>query len=147
MIASEGLPIQTACRVLGVSESGYYQWKSRPPSVRSIRHVWLTDMIRQVHADSRGTYGSNRIHAELTLGYGIAVGRHQVAMLMQRADVAGLPGNRRRRRRFPSVPRAADLVDRQFTRSAADRLWVTGITEHPTRDGKVYCAVVLDTLS
>ena len=60
MIASEGLPTQTACRVLAVSESGFYVWKDRPPSTRAIRHVWLTDMIRQVHATSRGTYGAPR---------------------------------------------------------------------------------------
>jgi putative transposase len=55
VITSEGLPAQTACRVLAVSESGFYEWKRRPPSARSIRHVWLTDMIRQVHTASRGT--------------------------------------------------------------------------------------------
>jgi transposase InsO family protein len=104
-------------------------------------------MISQVHAASRGTYGSNRVHAELTMGYGITVGRHAVAMLMRRAGLAGLPGNRRPRRRGPGVPTAADLVDRQFTRTEPDRLWVTDITEHPTREGKVYCAVVLDVFS
>lgn len=147
MIAAEGLLVQTACRVLGVSESGFFRWRSRPRSARSIRHVWLTDMIRQVHAGSRGTYESNRIHAELTMGYGIAVGRHAVAMLMRRAGLAGLPGNGRRHRRFPTLPTAADLVDRQFTRSEPDHLWVTDITEHPTREGKVYCAVMLDVFS
>ena len=67
MIASEGLPVQTAARVLEVSESGFYAWRLRPPSARSIRHVWLTDMIRQVHTASRGTYGANRVHAELSM--------------------------------------------------------------------------------
>ena len=66
--------------------------------MRSIRRVWLTDLIAQVHTDSRGTKGADRIHAELTMGHGIAVGRHQVAMLMRRALLTGLPGNRRRRR-------------------------------------------------
>lgn len=66
-MASEGLPIQTAARVLEVSESGFYGWRNRPPA-RAIRHVWLTDMIRQVHTVSRGTYGAPRVHAELTMG-------------------------------------------------------------------------------
>jgi len=57
-MADEQLPIQLACRILGVSESGYYAWNSRPPSERSIRHAWLTDLILQVHADSRQTYGA-----------------------------------------------------------------------------------------
>ncbi len=147
MIASEGLPVQTAARVLAVSESEFYEWKRRPPSARSIRHVWLTDMIRQVHTASRGTYGAPRVHAELTMGYGITVGHNAVAMLMQRAGLMGLPGSRRPRRRFIPTETAADLVDRNFTRTEPDRLWVTDITEHRTREGKVYCAVVLDVFS
>lgn len=147
MIVGEGLPAQTACRVLTVSESGFYAWRSRPQSARAIRHVWLTDMIRQVHAASRGTYGAHRVHAELTMGYGITVGHNAVAMLMQRAGLAGLPGSRRRRRLVTLGATAADLVDRQFTRTEPDRLWVTDITEHRTREGKVYCAVVLDVFS
>ena len=147
MIASEGLPIQTAARVLEVSESGFYEWRNRPPSARSIRHVWLTDMIRQVHAASRGTYGAPRVHAELTMGYGIKVGHNAVEMLMRRAGLKGLPGSRRPRRRISAIDTADDLVDRNFTRTGPDQLWVTDITEHRTREGKVYCAVVLDVFS
>ena len=147
MIASEGLPVQTAAQVLEVSQSGFYEWRRRPPSARSIRHAWLTDMIRQVHVASRGTYGAPRVHAELTMGYGITVGHNAVAMLMQRAGLTGLPGNRRRRRRIVPADTAADLVDRNFRRTEPDQLWVTDITEHRTREGKVYCAVVLDVFS
>jgi transposase InsO family protein len=67
-------------------------------------------------------------------------------MLMRRAALAGLPG-RPRFRKTPQSPTASDLVDRKFTRKEPNRLWVTDITEHPTREGKVYCAVVLDTFS
>lgn len=147
MIASEGLPIQTATRVLGVSESGFYEWRNRPPSARSIRHAWLTDMIHQVHTASRGTYGAPRVHAELNMGYGIKVGRNAVEMLMRRAGLKGLPGSRRPRRRIVAGDTADDLVDRQFARTGPDQLWVTDITEHRTREGKVYCAVVLDVFS
>ena len=147
MIVADGLPAQTACRVLGVSESGYYARRGRPPSARTIRHVWLTDLIRQIHAASRGTYGARRVHAELTMGYGVHVGHNAVEMLMSRAGIAGLLGNRRRKRKVPGPPTAKDLVDRHFARTEPDRLWVTDITEHPTREGKVYCAVVLDTFS
>lgn len=120
-MAAEGLPVTTACRMLGVTEAGYYAWRERPPSERSVRHAWLTDLISQVHADSRGTYGSRRVHAELTLGHGIAVGYHQVAMLMSRAGLQGLSG-RRRWRRAPNMATAVDLVDRQFARSEPDRV-------------------------
>jgi len=91
-MAAEGLPVQAACRLLAVSESGYYEWRSRPPSSRAIRHAWLTDVIREVHAVSRGTYGSRRVHAELTMGRGIPVGYHAVTLLMQRAGIQGVTG-------------------------------------------------------
>jgi len=138
--------VQLACRVLAVSESGYYAWRKRPPSARALRHVWLTGLIRQIHTDFRGVYGARRVHAELTLGHGIAVGRHAVETLMRRATRQGLSG-RPGHRRIPNMPTAADLVDREFRRSEPDQLWVTDITEHPTREGKVYCAVVLDVFS
>jgi len=67
-MAAEGLPVQVACRVLGVSESGFHAQRHRAPSERTVRHAWLTDLIRQVHADFRGVYGARRVHAELTLG-------------------------------------------------------------------------------
>ena len=138
--------MQLACRLLVVAESGYYEWRSRQPSQRAIRHVWLTEQIRAVHAASRGTYGARRVHAELTLGLGLQVGHNQVEVLMARAAIKGLPGTRRPRPRH-ETPTAADLVERMFTRTQPNRLWVTDITEHRTYEGKVYCAVVLDTFS
>lgn len=60
-MAAEKLPVQVACRVVGVSESGYYEWRGRAPSERAIRHAWLTDLIRGVYAESRGTYGGRRV--------------------------------------------------------------------------------------
>ena len=145
-MAAEGLPIENACRVVGVSVSGYYSWLDRPPSVKAIRHAWLTELIVKIHADSKAAYGARRVHAELTLGHGITVGHEAVAMLMRRAGLQGLSG-RPRYRKVPNMPTASDLVDRNFSRSEPDRLWVTDITEHPTREGKVYCAVVLDVYS
>ncbi len=145
-MAAEGRPIQVACRVLEVPESSYFDWRSRAPSARSIRHVWLTDMITQVHAASRGTYGHRRVHAELTLGQGISVGHTAVEMLMRRAGIKGIVGNPRRKH-IHQIPTATDLVERKFARAAPNQLWVTDITEHRTREGKIYCAVVLDAYS
>ena len=145
-MAGEGHPVEVATRINAVSVSGFYAWRNRSPSARAIRQAWLSDHIAQIHAESRGTYGSRRVHAELTLGRGIAVGVEAVAVLMRRAGLKGLPGNRRRRRP-PDTPTAADLVDRQFARVDPDQLWVTDITEHPTREGKLYCCVVLDAFS
>ncbi len=145
-MAAEGLPVEVCCRVLVVSVSGYYAWLTRAPSARSLRHVWLTEQIQAVHAASRGTYGSPPLHAELRLGHGIVVGYHAVEMLMRRAGIRGLPGSRRPRPRR-ETPTPLDLVNRDFARAAPNLLWATDITEHPTREGKVYCAVVLDTFS
>ncbi|MBK3563726.1 IS3 family transposase [Streptomyces sp. MBT62] len=93
-----------------------------------------------------GTYGSRRVHAELDLGLRIHVGHGTVELLMQHAGLHGLPSNRRPRAKHVN-PSVADLVERNFTRHARDQLWVTDITEQPSLDGKVYCAVVLDTFS
>ena len=146
MIAEESLSVQLACRLLEVTRAGYYAAASRPPSARSIRHAWLTDLISQIHAASRGTYGAPRVHAELRMGRGITVGHNAVAMLMQRAGLRGLPARRRWQAR-PGTPSVADLVDRNFAVIEPDVLWVTDITEHPTREGKLYCSVVLDAYS
>jgi hypothetical protein len=79
-MALENLPVQLACRVLGVSGSGYCDWRSRPPSARLLRHAWLTEQIQAVHQASFGAYGSRRVHAELRLGLGIVVGHGAVEM-------------------------------------------------------------------
>lgn len=99
-----------------------------------------------IHTASRGTHGSRRVHAELGLGLGIHVSHGTVEVLMQRIGIQGLPGSRSRRPRPPTLP-VADLVERDFTRTARDQLGVTDITEHPTLEGTVYYAVVLDTFS
>ena len=142
-MAGEGHAVQVAARVLAVSESGYYAWRTRGPSQRSIRHVLLTDAIRQIHATSNGIYGARRVHAELVLGRGLRVWHGTVEMLMARDGLQGIGGRPKWRRPRPELI-SSDLVDRQFRREGLDQLWVTDITEHPTREGKVYCAVVLD---
>src|SRR3954452_71814 len=145
-MAGEGLPVQAATRVLAVTDAGYYAWRSRGPSARAVRHALVTETIRQVHLASRGTYGYRRVHAELTLGRGLIVGHGTVELLMARAGLKGATGAPKwRRARLDTL--ATDLVDRRFTRDGVDQLWVTDITEHPTREGKVYCAVVLDVCS
>lgn len=145
-MAAEGIPVDVACRVLDVSTSGYYASLNRPLSPRQVRHALLTETIRRIHAESRGTYGNRRVHAELVLGRGLSIGRHQVELLMHRAGLAGATGRPRFKRCKPDTV-SADLVDRKFAREGPDQLWVTDITEHHTREGKVYCAVVLDVFS
>ncbi len=143
---SEDLPAEVACRVVGVSVSGFYAWRKRRPSARAVRHAMLGDVIRSVHDASRHTYGARRVHAELVLGHNVAVARCTVELVMRRLGLAGLPG-RPNHRKAPNTPTAEDLVNRDFARTEPNRLWLTDITEHRTREGKVYCAVVLDAFS
>ena len=143
---SEGLPIEVTCRVVGVSVSGFYMWRHRKPSARAVRHAMVAEVIRQVHDESRQTYGARRVHAELVLGRKMTVARCTVELVMRRLGLAGLPG-RPRYRKIPNTPTASDLVNRDFARTEPNRLWLTDITEHRTREGKVYCAVVLDAFS
>ena len=138
--------VAVACRVLGVSRSGYYDWLGRPPSAREEANTLLLKQITGIHEQSRGTYGWPRIHAELVLGLGVEVNHKRVARLMREAGVQGL--YRRRTRRGPTGPATEDdLVHRQFTVTAPDRLWLTDITEHPTNEGKLYCCAVMDAYS
>jgi putative transposase len=145
-LRAEGVRVGRSCHALGVSRSGYYDWAGRAPSLRAIRHAWLTDLIGTIHQASRATYGSPRMHAELVHGHGITVGRNTVSLLMRRASLAGLPA-RSRGKRSRKLATVTDLVRRDFRRAGPNQLWVTDITEHPTREGKVYCCVVLDVWS
>jgi putative transposase len=145
-LAAEGVPVKQACLSLGVSRAGFYEARSRPPSARTIRQAWLTDQITAVHEASRQIYGAPRVHAELVLGHGVIVSRKTVAALMRRAGLTGLP-LRRKAKRAPSAKTVTDLVKRDFHRDGPNQLWVTDITEHPTREGKLYCCVVLDAYS
>ncbi|GCE76344.1 transposase [Cellulomonas biazotea] len=140
------MAVQAATRVLEVTVSGCYAWRRRGPTARQVRHALLTETIRQVRVASRGTYGYRRVHAELRLGHGLLVAHGTVEMLMARAGLRGITGRPKWRRARPDLI-SSDLVDRRFARDGVDQLWVTDITEHPTREGKVYCAVVLDVCS
>ncbi len=136
------------CRVLGVSPSGYYAWANRAPSARSLANAALTKRIGEIHEGSRGTYGVPRVHFELA-EEGTRVGRKRVARLMK---AAGLQGVSRRKGfrttvRCPEGCPAPDLVDRDFTVTEPDRLWVADITYISTWAGFLFLAVVLDAWS
>ena len=117
------------------------------PSSRSIRHARSSNVFTAVHAETRGTYGRERMHAELVHGHGLRIGHNTLGLLMRRAALTGLPIYRRRGKRTPPGVTVTDLVKRNFTRTGPNQLSVTDITEHPTREGKLFCCVVLDTFS
>jgi putative transposase len=148
-LAADRIPIAVGCRVLGVSTSGFYDWRDRPASARSVADAALGTTIRQIHQMSRGTYGAPRVHAELRLAAGVRCGRKRVERLM-RAN--GLQGVYRRRgrgctRRDPAATPSADRVNRRFVADRPDALWVTDVTQHRTDEGWLYCTVVLDVFA
>jgi putative transposase len=141
-------PVSLLCRILGVSRSGFFAWLSRPACARRRADDLLGARIEAIHADSRGTYGGPRVHAELAF-CGIRVGRKRVTRLMRER---GLAGAHRRRHLATTVrdPRARpgpDLVERNFAAPAPDRLWVADITHLRTWGGWLYLAVVMDACS
>jgi transposase InsO family protein len=142
-------PVALSCRVLGVSRAGFYAWRARPPSARARADAELTAVIHRLHAESRGVYGSPRVHAELRAA-GRRHGRKRVARLMR---AAGLQGCHRRRRRprttvaDPAAAPAPNRVHRDFNPPAPNRVWLADITYVPTEEGWLYLAAVLDAFS
>jgi putative transposase len=140
--------VATMCRIVGVSPSGYYTWLNRTASQRALADEVLSAHIRLIHARSRGTYGTPRIHAELA-ATGTQVGRKRVARLMRAAGLAGVSrrkGGKTTMREANRRP-APDLVARRFIVEVPDTLWVADITYVPTWAGFLYLAVVLDAWS
>lgn len=145
--------ISRMCKALKVSKSGFfYGWRDRTPSTRAQADALLSEKIARIHRDSRETYGAPRIHFELqTLG--VRCARKRVARLMREAGLFGCGGRRRRKARTTlrsqteCIPPAPDLVKRNFTLEAPNRLWVADITYVRTWEGWLYLSFVLDTYS
>lgn len=139
-------PVSLLWRVLKVSRSGYYAWKERPQSRRSVEDASLSAKIREIHERSRRTYGYPRVHAELR-SLGVKCGRRRVARLMREASLSGCMRGRKRsttRRDERGAAPTPDLVERRFLAAAPDRLWLADITYVPTREGFLYLAFILD---
>ncbi len=145
-IEREKAPVRTACRVLGVSASGYHAWRRRPKSLRALGDEILVDLIERIHTDSRRTYGAPRVHAELRLAHDIRVGRKRVARLMRQQGLAGVSRRRLHRTtiRDAAAAPAPDLVGRVFRAAVPNTLWVADITYVPTAEGFLYLAAVID---
>lgn len=137
------------CRVLSVSESGYYAWRKRPPSARAKANAVLVEQIRDVHRGSRQTYGSPRIHAVLR-ARGVVCNHKRVARLMRLHHIRGCDRRRRRRTTTQShhrYPVAANLLQRDFTAEAPNRKWLGDISYIDTREGTLYLASLEDVFS
>lgn len=140
--------VRTMCRVLQVRPAGYYAWLGRKPTQRQVRRLTLIERIRTVHEQSRGTYGSPRVHRELA-AIGVSVCENTVAKVMKQQQIRS-----KIKRRFvlttdsnhTQAP-AANLLDRQFDVPLPDRVWCSDITFVPTRKGWLFLALVMDLCS
>jgi putative transposase len=140
--------IPLMCRMLGVSRSGYYDWRGRPPSKRSRQDAALSAKIRQIHRSSRETYGSPRVHAELR-ALGTCCSRKRVERLMREAGLRGCIRGKRiaTTHRSKRASPAEDLLKRDFRATKMDKIWVADITYVLTEEGFLYLAFILDVYS
>jgi len=134
--------------MLGVSRSGYYAWRIRPPSESARFDAVLSEKIETIHRNSRATYGAPRVHAELR-ALGIRCGRKRVARLMRRAKLRGCLRGRKIKSTYRTALQQAapDLVERNFVAGEPDRLWVADITYVRSKEAFVYLAFILDACS
>jgi transposase InsO family protein len=145
---AERFAVRAMCRVLKVKPAGYYAWLKRKPTLRDLRRLELIERIRCVHQQSRGTYGSPRVHREL-VAQGTAVCENTVAKVMKQQQIRS-----KTRRRFVVTTdsdhgeaAAANLLDRQFNVPLPNQVWCADITFVPTRQGWLFLALVMDLCS
>jgi len=142
-------PVQRLCAVLGVSRSGYYAWRERPPSQRDQDDTVLTQQLKRIWQANRRCYGAPRIHAELK-DQGVAISRKRVARLMQQAHLQVMPPKPRKPRTtiaHPAHPVFANRLNRQFTATAPNQKWMADITFVDTDEGYLYVAGIQDLYS
>jgi len=142
----DDFPVEALCDVLGVSKSGFYAWKSRPVSARAREDAQIVAEIREAHRESKGTYGSPRVHAVLR-GHGRHIGKSRVERLMHAYAIRGAIAPKRRPRTTDSnhgMPIAPNLLERDFTASAPNTVWVADITYVHTDEGWLYLAGIMD---
>jgi len=141
-------PVKAMCRTLGLSTSGYYASLTRPPSRRSQSNDVLLGRIREIHRFSRQTYGRPRIYAELR-DDGVLANHKRIARLMSLNGIVGATRRRKWRttKRGKNARPVPDLIERNFTATGPDQLWVADITYVPTSAGFLFLAVVVDAWS
>jgi len=137
------------CRVLPVSQSGYYAWRKRPESGQELANRVLSQRIQAIHAHSRKTYGVRRVHAALAEQH-VLCGKHRVARLMRSAGLRGKGRARHRPRTTqvdPTRAPAPNLLNRDFSADGPNQKWLADITYIDTQEGFLYLAGVLDVFS
>ncbi len=145
--------VEPICRTLTaagtqIAPSTYYAFKTRPPSKRALRDAELLVDIRRVHAKNFGVYGAKKLHAQLRRE-GVSVARCTVERLMRAEGLRGISREKGPRTTLPGdgPGTRADLVERDFTATRPNQLWVADITYCRTFAGWVYAAFVIDVFS
>jgi putative transposase len=140
--------VEPICRVLQVAPATYYAARSRPPSARALRDAQLKVEITRVYKENFSVYGARKVWRQLGRE-GSAVGRDRVARLMRELGIRGVVRGRPRRTTIPAetAERPADLVERDFSAPAPNRLWVADLTYVATWAGFAYVAFIIDAFS
>ncbi len=144
-LAADGIPVAVTCRVLGFTTQAFYKWRKNPVSQRDWDDAHLINEAMDIHADDPG-FGYRLIADELP-ARGIHAGENRVARLCSHQRIWSVFAKKRGLHRKAGPPVHDDLVGREFTAETADATWLTDITEHPTREGKLYLCAVKDVFS
>ena len=138
-------PVRLLCKIVGVAASGFYAWLRRVPGRRQEYDRRVSERVRQIFQDSRQTYGSPRVHAELR-AEGRRISRKRVARLMRESGLAAVV-----RRRFPRTTNsrhghavAPNLLEQDFAADRPDTVWLADISYIPTGEGWLYLAAIKD---
>jgi putative transposase len=146
-LADEGFPVRLTCGVLGFSAQAFYKWEQHPVSRRDLEDAHLVDAIREVHADDP-EFGYRFITDELhDAGHAVGEGRVHRLCREQRIWSTTTKKGRRSSGKLPGPAVHDDLVKRDFSAPAPDRIWLTDITEHPSAEGKLYACCIKDVFS
>jgi transposase InsO family protein len=144
-LAAEGFPVRLTCGVLGFSTQAFYKWRSRPCSDRDYDDAHLTNRLVDLHAEDP-TLGYRFLADELEQA-GHRVGERRVWRLCRQQRLWSNTVRKGRSGKRPGPAVHDDLVQRNFTASKPDAIWLTDITEHPTAEGKLYCCAIKDVFS
>ena len=144
-LADDGVPVTVTCRVLGFSKQAFYKWRAAPVSRRDWDDAHLINAAVDIHHDDP-EFGYRFITDELA-DQGIRASRNRVNRLCSQQRLWSAHSRKRGLSRKPGSPVHDDLVRREFTATAPNRLWLTDITEHPTAEGKLYLCAVKDACS
>ena len=144
-LAAENIPVRLTCGVLGFSPQAFYKWCARPVCDRDWQDAHLTNAMVDIHTDDP-EFGYRFIADELE-DAGVSVGERRVWRLCSQQRLWSTTTKKGRSGKRPGPAVHDDLVQREFSASRPNELWLTDITEHPTAEGKLYCCAIKDVFS